>query len=201
MDEPIKQPSSANASEDKDEKLLEGADEAKKLAETEAKAAEYLAGWQRAKADFANYKKDEMQKFEEFAKYSSAEIIKEFINVLDSFDLAITAMEAMRQAPTLGEVGAPTKSVGVEKGVYMIRAQIEDILKKRGIEKIETKTGSDFDPSFSEAIAIVESEEPEGKVLEEIEAGYKLYDKVIRPARVKISKGSAQEPEPKAQGD
>jgi molecular chaperone GrpE len=164
MDEPNK----------KEEELLEGADEAKKPAEPEIKVAEYLAGWQRAKADFANYKKDEIQRFEEFAKYSSADIIKEFIIVLDSFDLALAALQ---------------KNGPVEKGVYMIRTQIEDILKKRGIEKIEIKTGSDFDPSISEAIAFVESEEPEGTVLEEIEAGYKLYEKVLRPARVKISKG------------
>jgi molecular chaperone GrpE len=164
MDEPNK----------KEEELLEGADEAKKLAETEAKAEEYLAGWQRAKADFANYKKDEIQRFEEFAKYSSADLIKEFINVLDSFDLAIAALQ---------------KNGPVEKGVYMIRTQIEDILEKRGVEKIGIKIGSDFDPGVSEAIAVVESEEPEGKVLEEIEAGYRLYGKVLRPARVTISKG------------
>ncbi len=158
----------------KDEKLLEGADEAKKLAETEAKTGEYLAGWQRAKADFANYKKDEIQRFEEFAKYNVADLIKEFIDALDSFDLAIAALQ---------------KNGPVEKGVYMIRAQIEDILKKRGVEKIEIKIGSDFNPAVSEAIAVVESDGPEGKVLEEIEAGYMLYEKVLRPARVKISKG------------
>ena len=161
----------------KKEELLEGADEAKKLVEMEAKAAEYLAGWQRAKADFINYKKDEIGRFEELAKYSSLDIIREFINVLDSFDLCLTVLE---------------KNGPVEKGVYMIRTQIEDILKKRGVEKINIEAGSDFDPSVSEAIAAVESEDPEGRVLEEIEAGYKLYEKIIRPARVKISKGKKQ---------
>ncbi len=160
-----------------EEKLLDVADEGKKLAEAEAKAAEYLSGWQRAKADFINYKKEEVQKFEEFAKYSSADFIKEFINVLDSFDLAIAALE---------------KNGPVEKGVYMIRTQIEDILKKRGLTKIEVKTGSEFDPAISEAIAFMDSDEPEGTVLEEIEAGYRLYEKNIRPARVKISKGKSQ---------
>lgn len=161
--------------------FLEEADEVtefkKKLEEAEAKTAEYLSGWQRAKADFVNYKKDEVQRFEELAKYSVGDMVKEFINVLDSFDLGLAALE---------------KKGPVEKGVYMIKAQMEDVLKKRGLQKISIAPGSVFDPNISEAMTEVESDLPEGTVADEVEPGYKLYEKVLRPARVRISKGKNQ---------
>ena len=134
---------------------------------------QYLAGWQRAKADFINYKKDEMRRLEEVARYGSEDFMEELIGVLDNFDLGIAAME---------------KAGPVEKGVYIIRAQIEDILKKRGLVKIKVEAGDVFDPSVAEAIAEEESEKPPGTILEEIEPGYRLHDKIVRPARVKIAK-------------
>ncbi len=159
------------------EMLLEEVDEAtelkKKLEDAEAKAADYLAGWQRAKADFSNYKKDEGSRFEDLAKYSFVDLMKEFISVLDSFDLAITALE---------------KNGPVEKGVYMIRSQIEDLLEKRGLQKLEVEVGSDFDPRVAEAVAETESGKMPGKIVEVIESGYKLFEKIIRPARVIVGK-------------
>lgn len=134
---------------------------------------EYLAGWQRAKADFINYKKDELRRLEEIARYGNEELIREFITIMDNFDLGLRALE---------------KSGPVEKGVYIIRSQIEDVLKKRGLEKISIKVGERFNPTIAEAIAEVESDRLEGTVVEEIEAGYRLYDKILRPARVKVSK-------------
>lgn len=144
-----------------------------KLAKAEKERDEYLAGWQRAKADFINYKKDEFKHLEEVARYGNEELLKDLISVLDNFDLGLRALE--RAGP-------------VEKGVYMIRSQIEDILKKRGLEQIIVKIGEQFDPSVSEAIAEAESDKPTGTILEEIERGYRLYDKILRPARVKIAK-------------
>lgn len=135
---------------------------------------EYLAGWQRAKADFLNYKKDEMARLEEIARYGNEEFLKELISVLDSFDLGIAALE---------------KQGAVEKGVYMIRAKLADVLKSRGLTKVEIKAGDKFNPEIAEAIAEIESDRPAGTILEEIEPGYKIYDKIVRPARVKISKG------------
>lgn len=135
---------------------------------------EYLAGWQRAKADFINYKKDETMRLQEIARYGSEELIRELITIIDNFDLGLRALE---------------KSGPVEKGIYMIRSQIEDILRRHGVERIPIKPGDAFDPSISEAIAEVDSDKPEGSVVEEIEAGYRIYDKILRPARVKIAKG------------
>lgn len=152
-------------------------EELKKLKEqlekAEAERDQYLSGWQRAKADYLNYKKDEQSRLGEIARYTSEDMMREMVTVLDSFDLGLQALE---------------KAGPVEKGVYMIRSQIEDLLKKRGLEKIPLKPGDPFDPAVAEAITEGESEQPPGTIAEQIEPGYKLYDKVLRPARVKISK-------------
>ena len=84
------------------------------LAQTRKQAEEYLAGWQRTKADFVNYKREEAGRLEEVARYSSERFMKEMVTVLDSFDLGLSALEKQGQ---------------VEKGIYMIRAQFEDTLK------------------------------------------------------------------------
>lgn len=144
-----------------------------KLAAAEKQRDEYLAGWQRAKADFINYRKEEMKHLEEVAQYGSQSMILDLISVLDNFDLGLRALE---------------KSGAVEKGVYLIRTQIEDILKKRGLAKIDIKEGDVFDPSIAEALSEVPAEKPPGTVVEVIEPGYRLHERVLRPARVIISK-------------
>jgi len=147
-----------------------------KIADLEKQRDEYLAGWQRAKADFINYKKDELRRLEEVAKYGAEDMMLEMVAILDSFDLAIAALE---------------KQGAVEKGVYMIRTQMEDALKKRGLEKINISPGDRFDPAFMESVAEADTPEggpPPGTVADEIEAGYRMHDKVLRPARVRISK-------------
>ena len=74
-------------------------------------------------------------------------------------------------------------------GLLMIRSQLEDALKRRGLERITVIAGQAFDPSLQEAIGEAESDKPVGTVAEEIERGYLLSGRVIRPARVKLSKG------------
>lgn len=141
--------------------------------ELEKQRDEYLAGWQRAKADLINYKKEEMAHLEEVARYGSEDLIRDLITVLDNFDLGLRALE---------------KSGPVEKGVYLIRSQIEDILKKRGLVRIALSPGDPFDPAVAEAMTEVESDKSPGAIVEEIEPGYKLHDKVLRAARVIVSK-------------
>ncbi|MBS3902986.1 MAG: nucleotide exchange factor GrpE [Anaplasmataceae bacterium] len=158
---------------------LESEDEANtshsELEELKAKCEEYLSGWQRARADFSNYRRDEAARLEEIARFSNQDLIKDLIVVLDNFDLALQTME---------------KKGEVEKGVYMIRTQILDSLKKRGLEKISATIGEGFDPATQEAIALIPSDKPDSTVLEEVEAGYTLHGKVIRPIRVKVSRAS-----------
>lgn len=135
------------------------------LALCEKQCQEYLDGWKRAKADFINYQKDEARRFEELFKYGQAELIKELIGVLDSFNLAND----------------------LPKGVELIRQQIEDILKKYGVEKINI-SGQLFDPNFHEVIGEIESSEPPNTVIEEAVKGYTLNGRVVRPAKVKVAK-------------
>ena len=148
-------------------------DLAVKLAEAERQRDEYLAGWQRAKADFINYKKEELRHLEDVSRYGNADIMKELIGIMDNFDLALRTLE--KEGP-------------VEKGIYIIRTQIEDILKKRGLERIPIKPGDHFDPTVAEALSAIESDYPPGTIVEEIESGYRLHEKVLRPARVIVSK-------------
>lgn len=141
------------------------------LKRCEAEKKEYLDGWQRAKADLINYKKDEARRFEELAKFASEGLIAEVVQVLDSFDLAL----------------AHAMPKDVEKGIVMIRSQLEDILRRRGLEVIQP-LGERFDPAYHESLGEAESDGPESAVAEVLQPGYLLNGKVLRPARVKISK-------------
>jgi len=134
---------------------------------------EYLDGWKRAKADLINYKKDEAKHFETIAKFSQEAIIKDLIMVLDSFDLALAALEKENKA---------------ENGIYLIRTQLEDILKQHGLERVIISVHQPFDPSLQEAIVSIDSDQPSGTVIEEVERGYLLHGKLVRPARVKVTK-------------
>ncbi len=133
---------------------------------------EYLNGWKRAKADLINYKKDELKRLEEVARFGSESLILELISILDDFDLALATLE---------------KQEAAEKGIYLIRSRFEDILKRRGLERIKVEVGEKFNPAVHEAILTVDGNTQNADmVAEEIEAGYTLHGKVIRPARVKV---------------
>ncbi len=142
------------------------------LKKCEAERDEYLNGWKRAKADYINREKDEAQRFEEMSRFANKEFVKDLIVVLDSFDLAIAAAKD-------GEHSG---------GFKIIRAQLEDMMKRHGLERIAVAAGGVFDPSIHEAIAEIESESPPGTIAEEVERGYTLHGRVIKPARVKLSK-------------
>ena len=134
---------------------------------------EYLDGWQRAKADFINYRNDEGKRMEDMARFVTTGLIQDILPVLDSFDLAVGH-------------GLPSE---LERGVLLIRSQFEDILKKRGLEQIKVESGDKFDPEKHESIGEVESDKEEGAIAEEVQKGYLLRGRVLRPARVRLSKG------------
>jgi molecular chaperone GrpE len=158
-----------NSGETKEEKK----EELDELLKCQKEREEYLEGWKRAKADLINYKKDEVKRFEAIVKFSNEALIRELVNVLDSFDLALAALEKESKA---------------DKGMYLIRAQLEDILKQNGLDRIIVSVGQPFDPALQEAIATVESDKPSDTIIEEVERGYMLNGKLIRPARVKVAK-------------
>lgn len=131
---------------------------------------EYLDGWKRAEANLINYKKDELKRLEEVARFANEDLVADLITVLDSFDLGIAATE---------------KSGTPDKGMYLIKSQLEDILRSRGLEKIKVNVGDKFNPLHHEIVGEVEGGESQ-TVAEEVAAGYILNGKVLRPSRVKI---------------
>ncbi|KKT29593.1 nucleotide exchange factor GrpE [Candidatus Giovannonibacteria bacterium RIFCSPLOWO2_12_FULL_44_25] len=128
--------------------------------------SEYLAGWQRAKADFINARKDEEKARAEFAKFAAEKVLGEMLAVADSL------------------LARHSFSEGGEDPIYN---QLLDIFKKEGVEPIEA-LGKGFDPLYHEALEQVEvpQKEKDGTVLEEMQKGYTIYNRVLRPAKVKI---------------
>jgi len=146
-------------------KLKEELKEAKKLRE------DYLAGWKRERADFLNFKKVESERIEKYINITKDELILDFLPVLDNIYLA------EKELP---------KECNWTKGFLGIKAQIENFLKRQGVQEIDC-LNKKFDPHFHEAIEELKDEKP-GMVVEVIQKGYMLNNKVIRPAKVKITK-------------
>jgi len=161
--------------EDKKEEKLSELEELKK------KCEEYLAGWKRERADFLNYKKEEMERIGQLVKYANEEIILKILPILDNICLAES------------HVPEDNKNNAWIDGFLQIKKQLFDFLAKEGIEHIEVM-GKPFDPATMEAAGEAEGTE-QGRstsgaeiVSEEIQRGYTLHGKVIRPAKVKIMK-------------
>lgn len=144
------------------------------LAACEKMRDEYLDGWKRANADFANYKKDEEARFASLARFANENILTELLHVLDSFDLGLA---------TISEDGH------ARRGMELIRSQLEEALRRHGVERVPVAPGDAFDPARHEAVGEVSSGVPPGAVAEEVGAGYLLHGKLVRPVRVKLSKG------------
>ncbi|WP_246020955.1 nucleotide exchange factor GrpE [Paenibacillus lentus] len=129
----------------------------------------------RAQADFDNFRRRTQKEKEELGKYASAKLITELLPVIDNFERALAS----------GEQGTDVTSYA--KGVEMIFRQLEGVLGSEGLKAMET-VGEPFNPEFHQAIMQVESDEhEEGIVVEEVQKGYMLKDKVLRPAMVKVS--------------
>ena len=140
---------------------------------------EYLNGWKRAKADYINLQKDEMKRLEEIMKFANADIIKDLLLVLDSFELSMMA--------TKDPEAKNSSASSLQEGMKVIYSQLEKILSKQGLEKIKA-LGEKFDPALHEAMLQEESDKESGTILEEMVKGWKLNGKVIRPTKVKIAK-------------
>ena len=148
----------------------------KKLEDCQKQKEEYLAGWQRARADFLNYKKEEMERIKEILKYGNENLILKILPILDNFEKAEK------------EIPDDKKNDKLLEGLFQIKTQFQDFLKNQGIEEIKT-IGEKFDPNFQEVVEEVEKADCEsGTVIEEAQKGYTIHGKVLRPAKVKIVK-------------
>ncbi|MFA6252115.1 MAG: nucleotide exchange factor GrpE [Candidatus Paceibacterota bacterium] len=141
----------------------------------EEKNKELFAGWQRAEADFLNYKKKESERLSDFSFLVKENVFEGLLPVLDNFDLAEKAIPEDK------------KTDNNIKGLLLIKKQLDYFLCSMGIQKIEA-IGLPFNAETCEAIEEVETDCEPGIVVEEVQKGYKLNDKIIRPAKVKISK-------------
>lgn len=152
----------------------------KKLAECQKLKDEYLAGWQRSRADFLNYKKEEMKRIGQLAKYAAEELILKILPILDNFEIAIKEVQNRKYKDM--------KIKEIIQGFSQIKNQIKEFLKSQGVEEIKC-LGEKFNPEFHEVAEEkkIKDKQP-GIVVEEVRKGYKLHDKVLRPSRVKIAK-------------
>lgn len=133
---------------------------------------EYINRLQRLQAEYSNYRKRSEKEKGQIQSSVTVEVIRELLPIIDNFERALSQQEADNDFC---------------KGVEMIYRQIINFLKNQGIEEIEA-VGEEFDHNLHNAVAQVESdEEQSGTVLEEVQKGYILADKVIRPAMVKVA--------------
>ena len=148
----------------------------KKLEECQKLKDEYLTGWQRARADLLNYKKEEMERIGEFLKYADVGLILKILPILDNFELAEK------------KTSEDLKNNNSIKGILQIKNQFQDFLKNQGVEEINC-LGQKFDPNFQEIVEEVEIKDKEsGIITEEIQKGYKINGRLLRPAKVKVAK-------------
>ncbi|MCY7486957.1 MULTISPECIES: nucleotide exchange factor GrpE [Paenibacillus] len=153
----------------------EGAVEDAELAKAKAEAEEYQQRYLRAQADFDNFRRRTLKEKEDFAKYASAKLVTELLPVLDNFERALATEQASSEAESF------------IKGVDMIFRQLGQVLEQEGVKPMEA-VGQPFNPEFHQAVMTVDTDEfEEGVVVEELQKGYMLKDKVLRPAMVKVS--------------
>jgi molecular chaperone GrpE len=145
------------------------------LEESQAQAAEYLDGWQRARAEFSNYKKRVEQERQRIYKDAASDVIKRYLPVIDDLE------RALNNKPEEGE-GATWAG-----GIELVYRKLLAILEAEGITRIEAE-GQPFDPNLHEAIVQSESDEHESdQIIEVLEQGYMVGDRVLRPARVRVA--------------
>src|SRR5882757_2374136 len=131
----------------------------------------------RLQAEFDNARKREQRERQEFRDYAVSNAVEQFLPVLDNFQLALKAKGSEEQ---------------LRAGVELIMRQMEDALRTLGVQQVET-VGTQFDPRVHEALGSEETNEhPDDQVLEEIRKGYRIKEKLLRPALVKVAKNHAQ---------
>lgn len=146
------------------------------LEQTKAQSQEYLEGWQRARAEFANYKKRVARDQEDARLRIAADTLSKYLGVIDDLE------RALKERPEDGEAAAWAE------GIELIYRKMYGVLETEGVEVIDAE-GEHFDPTLHEAISHDESEDhEEGDVIEVVQPGYRLGERVLRPAMVRVAK-------------
>ncbi len=151
------------------------------IAELKARVAKADENWERllrTTADFDNFKKRAAREKIESLQYANVALLQKILPVLDNFEMALAATQNVKDE----------KLASLQSGVAMIQSQLKSALTETGLEEIDA-TGKPFDPTLHEAISQQESADvPEGNVLQQVRKGYKLKDRLLRPAAVIVAK-------------
>jgi molecular chaperone GrpE len=146
----------------------------RELATTAAKAEEHLYNWQRSAADFSNYKRRTDDERAQLSQFSTAVLISRLLGVLDDFDRA------------LENVPPEAHDAWIE-GVKLVERKLRGVLESEGVTQIEA-VGLPFDPNLHEAVAHEETtEHADNEVIGEVQRGYRLHDRVLRPSLVRVA--------------
>jgi molecular chaperone GrpE len=154
------------------------------LAAAEQQAAEYLDGWQRCQASFANFRKRNESEQLNLRKAANAVLLARLLPVLDDFERAFQALPSEFEGHTWLE------------GLSMIQRKVASILEAENVQRIELEPGDTFDPMFHQAVLYQEVDGfEEGQVVAIVEQGYVLGDRVLRPTMVVVAKATEPPPE------
>jgi molecular chaperone GrpE len=146
----------------------------RELSETKAKSEEHLYNWQRSAADFSNYKRRTDDERSLLGQFSTAALISRLLGVLDDFDRA------------LENVPPEAHDAWIE-GVQLTERKLRNVLESEGVTAIEA-VGQIFDPNLHEAVAHEETtEHADNEVIGEVQRGYRLHDRVLRPSLVRVA--------------
>jgi molecular chaperone GrpE len=160
---------------------------AEDIEELKAQAAKAKENWDqmlRTAADFENFRKRAARERQEVSKYANESLLQKLLPVLENFDAALST----------ASVGQPVTLESLQTGVKMIQQQFKSVLTEAGLEEIDA-ANQPFDPNFHEAIAQQESAAvPDGHVLQQVRKGYKLRDRLLRPASVVVAKAPSKTP-------
>ena len=154
------------------------------LEELKARAAKADEHWDRllrTTADFDNFKKRAARERSEAIQFANASLLQKLLPIVDSFEMALAAAQTAKDAP----------SASLQTGITMVQSQLKSILAEAGLEEIDA-TGKAFDPALHEAVSQTETNEfPEGQVVQQMRKGYKLRERLLRPASVVVAKRPA----------
>src|ERR671933_126504 len=154
------------------DEVEERVEEVDPLQAAEAKAEEHLNDLKRLAAEFENYKKRAAREQAALSTRAEERLVKELLPIVDDLERALEAAEQHEEAK-------------LEEGVRLVHRQLASVLEREGLAEIETN--GKFDPHVHEALLSQPSDAEEGSVIEVLQKGYKLGDKVIRPARVVVA--------------
>ena len=154
------------------------------LVDSGDKATENWDRFVRLNAEFDNFKKRAARDRLEAIKYANESLLESLIPTLDNFEMAMSAAE-----------GATSQTIdSLKQGIEMVHKQLKEVIKESGMEEIDARDQV-FDPAWHEALSQYETDEaPEGHVIQQIRKGYKLKERLIRPANVIVAKAKGQEP-------